>query len=104
MKTVSLLSIVIALSASAFAVSPASASVNVAGFCDGGRVNEDVAQNPDRYANLLKSEGFNVSGVTEWGGCIRAFMTDANGHQSMVFFDPLTLQELTAEGSKVSAS
>lgn len=94
MKTLSIVALMAVLATTGFAAAPAIASTNVAGACDGGRQNEDVAKNPDLYADLLRSEGFKVSGVTEWGGCIRAFMTDASGHTSMVFFDPLTLKEL----------
>lgn len=95
MKTVSIVALVAALAASGFVVGPSvAATPTFAGACDGGRQNEDVAKNPDRYADLLRGEGYDVSGVTEWGGCIRAFMTDASGHQSMMFFDPLTLKEL----------
>lgn len=95
MKTISIAALIAVLGVTGFAAGPSAAATPAfAVACDGGRQNEDVAKNPDHYANLLRGEGYDVSGVTEWGGCIRAFMTDASGHQSMVFFDPLTLKEL----------
>lgn len=105
MKTISIAAIVAVLATTGFAAGPsAAATPTFNGACDGGRMNEDVAKNPDLYADLLRSEGFKVSGVTEWGGCIRAFMTDASGHQSMVFFDPLTLKELGVDEAPASVA
>ena len=40
----------------------------------------------------LQSNGVNVSGVEEWGGYIRAFVTLEDGRQVMQFFEPGTLQ------------
>lgn len=40
----------------------------------------------------LKREGYNVSSVNDWNGCVQAFVTRADGSQAMAFFDPLTLK------------
>jgi hypothetical protein len=40
----------------------------------------------------LKNEGYNVSSVNDWNGCVQAFITKTDGSQAMAFFDPLTLK------------
>ena len=95
MKTISIAALIAVLGVTGFAAGPSAAATPAfAVACDGGRQNEAVAKNPDHYANRLGGEGCDENGRTEWGACTAAFMTDASGHQSMVFFDPLTLKEL----------
>lgn len=40
----------------------------------------------------LRREGYNVSSVNDWNGCVQAFITKADGTSTMAFFDPLTLK------------
>ncbi len=60
-------------------------------FCD---TDTDVTGNVDVIAQNLGTRGYDVSAVDEWGGCARAYVTNASGSQEMVFFDPDTLKEV----------
>lgn len=48
----------------------------------------------------LKSEGYNVSSVNDWNGCVQAFVTKADGTQAMAYFDPLTLKPVGPTAAK----
>lgn len=39
----------------------------------------------------LAREGYNVTGVEEWGSLVRAFVIQDDGTQAMMFFDPISL-------------
>lgn len=43
----------------------------------------------------LRDQGVSTSGVEEWSGLIRAWVSDANGGTSMQFFDADTLQPVS---------
>ncbi|HEV7717741.1 MAG TPA: hypothetical protein VGO70_02070 [Arsenicitalea sp.] len=48
----------------------------------------------DHLIAALRAKGINVGGIEDFGGCIRAYITDANGVQVMAYFDPSTLERL----------
>ncbi|MFK4810566.1 PepSY domain-containing protein [Devosia neptuniae] len=48
----------------------------------------------------LKREGYNVSSVNDWNGCVQAFITKTDGSQTMAFFDPLTLKPVGPNAAK----
>lgn len=48
----------------------------------------------------LKREGYNISGVNDWNGCVQAFITRADGSQGMAFFDPVTLKPVGPNAAK----
>ncbi|GLQ10897.1 hypothetical protein GCM10007913_28290 [Devosia yakushimensis] len=48
----------------------------------------------------LKREGYNVSSVNDWNGCVQAFVTGADGHSTMAFFDPVTLKPVGPTAAK----
>lgn len=58
--------------------------------------SKDINDDTDAIAARLGEHGYNVSGVEEWGSCIRAYVTDARGHTSMELFDPDTLKPVNA--------
>jgi len=72
---------------------PVVAHENLTACTDTGD-SKDINDNTDPIADELSARGYNVSGVEEWGGCIRAYVTDAHGHTSMKLFDPDTLQPI----------
>ena len=45
------------------------------------------------YEQRLRSRGIDASDTRLWNGCIQTFVTE-NGHFTMRFFDPWTLEEI----------
>ncbi len=43
--------------------------------------------------STLQQRGVEATAVEEWGDYVRAYVTNADGSQSMVMFDPITLQQ-----------
>jgi hypothetical protein len=59
----------------------------------------DINQNVDLIRLQLQGAGYDVDRVEEWNGCVRAYVEDANGGgQHTAYFDPDTLQLITANG------
>jgi hypothetical protein len=82
----------LALSGIAPAVLPAQAAdTSSVPYCTGG---ESIADDADMIALKLQGNGVKAGGVEEWNGCVRAYITDANGHEAMAYFDPVTLQRV----------
>ncbi|OAM76099.1 hypothetical protein [Devosia elaeis] len=56
--------------------------------------NEDTIGGRSIFAieSALRDNGVVTSGIEEWGGLIRAWVPNANGGTSMLFFDADTLQ------------
>jgi hypothetical protein len=48
----------------------------------------------DHLIAALRAKGINVGGIEDFGGCIRAYITDENGVQLMAYYDPSTLERL----------
>lgn len=44
--------------------------------------------------DALRSRGVDVTRSELWGGCIRAWVRQADGSEQMQFFEPLTLQRV----------
>lgn len=84
MKTLTLAS-VIAVAAMAFAPALATASDTLI------QGRSDVA-----IERALIDQGVAVISVEEWGGYVRAYVSNDNGGTTMAFFDPDTLQQVTA--------
>ena len=61
-------------------------------YCSGG--TDEIDANNDDLGLMLKAHGINASSAEEWNGCIRAFVTDKNGNQAQVFYDPDTLAQV----------
>ncbi len=78
------------------AATPAAAAQAVAApmqsFCDG--TYADINANKDEITQRLSEKGINATSIEEWNGCVRAFVQNANGHESMVLLDPTTLQPI----------
>jgi hypothetical protein len=55
-------------------------------------------QNPNfdsDFARMsLQSAGHKVTSVEQWNGCLRGYVTNANGTTSMAYFDPDTLRQV----------
>jgi hypothetical protein len=47
------------------------------------------------YEQILKAHGIDASQTRFWNGCIQTFVT-VNGHFTMKFFNPYTLDEVPA--------
>ena len=47
------------------------------------------------YEQQLRMRGIEASQTRFWNGCVQTFVTE-NGHFSMRFFDPWTLEEVPA--------
>lgn len=92
MTKVSILALAALVSTLGFTAAPASAAA--APFCFGSDNDHEISDNLDRYAALLKEQGVKASSIEEWGGCIRAYVTDSAGHTTIVFFDPDSLQQV----------
>lgn len=56
---------------------------------------DPIVLNADTIALQLRENGYNVDSVESWGGCVKAYIIDPDGHQHIAFFDPDTLQPLT---------
>ena len=56
---------------------------------------DGTVTNAQDYMLRLRHRGLNVDYVEDWGGCVKASVTDPNGHSHFLFFDPDTLQQLT---------
>jgi hypothetical protein len=80
----------IALAGIAPATLPALAQQSVP-YCTGG---ENISQDAEQIELQLRGNGHDVTNVEEWNGCIRAYVTDNDGDEHMVFFDPETLQQI----------
>lgn len=74
----------------------AAAPIHSTGVC---AVSETyVADHSDLILQQLRAQGVNATSVENWNGCIRAFVTGADGSQSMAFYDPETLGSLSTAG------
>ena len=83
----------------AFALIVAAASPALAApLCSG-----TFALNPEIYSeaeindfnlDLLRGRGVNVTRTEMWGGCIRAYVRQADGREAMEFYDPMTLRRV----------
>lgn len=78
------------------AAAPASAAPLNGGGVPSCSSSTDINQNSDQIRLQLRGEGYDVNQVEEWNGCVRAFVQSANGGEHMAYFDPDTLQPLSA--------
>lgn len=61
------------------------------GFTIGKPMGE--AEQNEFYLNKLRRMGVDATGVTQWNGCIRAFVRNADGRgEHMEFYDPRTFE------------
>jgi len=56
-----------------------------------GRMSE--TERAQFYEQRLRARGIDASDTRMWGGCIQTFVTE-NGHFTMRFYDPWTLEEI----------
>ncbi|MBU1304028.1 MAG: hypothetical protein KKF33_00720 [Alphaproteobacteria bacterium] len=56
--------------------------------CDAGY---SISDNADSLITRLEAKGVAVSGVEDWSGCVRAYVTKADGTTGMVIYDPTYL-------------
>lgn len=62
---------------------------------------DPINDDPGRFIAGLSAKGIQVGGIEDFGGCIRAYITDANGNQVMAYYDPNTLERLdTGSGTQ----
>ena len=82
----------VAVAAFAGAAAPAFANESV--FGDDSTVEmRDFMK--DSIESQLRQKGINVSDVEDWSGLIRAFVTLEDGTQTMQFFKPGSLEQVT---------
>jgi hypothetical protein len=74
-------------------------SVPAACSASNSRAADPVNEDPDHIAAALRAKGVNVARIESFGGCIRAYITDANGTESMAYFTPGTLEPLNGTGA-----
>jgi hypothetical protein len=60
---------------------------------------DQINDNPGHLVAALSAKGIKVGAIENFGGCIRAYVTDANGVQAMAYFDPDTLQRIDLGGA-----
>ena len=81
----------------AFAVpycdAPRGGNVIVFGFEIGDLSETDRAR---FYEQRLRARGIDASDTRFWNGCVQTFVTE-NGHFTMRFFDPWTLEEIPVD-------
>lgn len=56
--------------------------------CDAGY---SISDNAASIEQRLEAKGVAVSGVEDWSGCVRAYVTKADGSTGMVILDPIYL-------------
>lgn len=61
--------------------------------CD---TNYSVSDNEASIIDRLSADGVAVQSVEDWSGCVRAYVTKADGSTGMVIYDPVYLTPLTA--------
>lgn len=78
---------------------PASAAEPLTVACS--TTDYSITDNESSIAANLANLGYDVSGVEEWSGCVRAYITNADGSTSMAYFNPLTLEQVGGDAAKV---
>ena len=81
-----------AVAAFAGAAVPAFANESVFGDDSTVEMREFMA---DSIVSQLRQNGVNVSEVEDWSGLIRAYVTLEDGTQTMQFFEPGSLEQVT---------
>lgn len=86
--------VVALVAAVAFAgvAAPAFAATSVFGDDSTPEMREFMA---DGVVTQLRQQGVNVSGVEDWSGLIRAYVTLEDGTQTMQFYTPGSLEQVT---------
>jgi len=86
--------VVALVAAVAFAgvASPAFAATSVFGDDSTPEMREFVA---DSVVTQLRQQGVNVSDVEDWSGLIRAYVTLEDGTQTMQFYTPGSLEQVS---------
>ena len=82
----------VAVAAFAGAAAPAFANESVFGDDSTVEMREFMK---DSIESQLRQKGVNVSDVEDWSGLIRAFVTLEDGTQTMQFFKPGSLEQVT---------
>jgi hypothetical protein len=82
----------IALVLSTVALLGMAAPVLAGPFGNGDSDDRDFAAT--RILNTLQQRGVPATAVEEWGDYVRAFVKHDNGSQTMMFFDPITLERV----------
>ena len=71
---------------------PAFAATSVFGDDSTPEMREFMA---DSVVTQLRQQGVNVSGVEDWSGLIRAYVTLEDGTQTMQFYTPGSLEQVS---------
>ncbi|HEY8576629.1 MAG TPA: hypothetical protein VIL88_09855 [Devosia sp.] len=82
------------VAAAAFAgvAAPAFAANNAFGDDSSPEMREFIA---DSVETQLRQKGIDVSAVEDWNGLVRAYVTLEDGSQTMQFFTPGSLEQVT---------
>jgi hypothetical protein len=73
-------------------------TVNPSSTAGAGTYTQYINANSGAIQAALKDKGINASGVTDWGGCVKADVVGKNGQTTTQFFDAHTLQRLSVNG------
>ena len=98
MKTIALATLLLAMNAaSAFAVpfcyAPKGNGPFITFHVEIGKLSE--ADRAKFYEMELNARGIDADNTRFWNGCVQTFVTE-NGHFTMRFYDPWTLEEIPA--------
>ena len=58
------------------------------------RLGRDESLQKEFDLQRLRQAGVNASSVERWNGCLRAFVANPGGGETMQFYDPATLRRL----------
>ncbi len=101
MNKISLIAAMIVIGFGAVATATAPVLAAGVGSCQSEKIRNADGVFVDKvqiFANSIKmtlrQQGYNVSSVEPWGGCVRAFITTPDGGTKFQYFDPDTLQPL----------
>ena len=70
-------------------------TINPSPTAGSGTYTQYIDANSGNILAALKDKGINATDITDWGGCVKADVVGKDGHTTMQFFDPHTLQRLS---------
>ncbi|WP_332687976.1 hypothetical protein [Devosia sp.] len=87
-------SIALGLALSALLATPTLAAPICSGTFGLSRELYSEADINDYNYSMLRSKGVDVTRVEIWGGCIRAFVIQADGSEQMEFYEPTNFRRV----------
>lgn len=85
-STLILLAAIAGLGTAATALPASAASYS----CDNDSIN--ISQDANNIQRQLEQKGIDATNVSDWNGCVQAFVTNADGKTTIQYFNPYTLE------------